>query len=338
MKKPINLLIDAVSISSPGILQLKHELITSAVKKMSLGSRIIILQDKDHNILKPSERVIIRNMKKPSLAWIGRWYWYNRTLPGKIKEYNADVFYSLSGILSNAICSKAGSIITINNMIPFTPKQMNHFPIFSLGYMRLFLLRRIYTKSARMADALILHSRHAFENISRIAGNIKDKSFVVLTGVPRLINLETKKHQPHPYNKKPYMFAYSTIHWYKNYINLIKAYRRALTENERLPHLIIAGYPKDRDYVKKMQKEIEKNDLNMHVKYIGSLLNEQIPACIYNADVNFTSEAFSFWGFDVPGTGSIQRGTAPPPEGGTPQTTEPAEGGDELDNILFGAP
>ena len=53
-------------------------------------------------------------------------------------------------------------------------------------------------------------------------------------------------------------------------------------------------------------------------------LNDAMGVDVYDTNVDFTSEAFSFWGFDVPGTGSIQRGAAPPPQGGGPQPTTPA--------------
>ncbi|MBU1077728.1 MAG: glycosyltransferase family 4 protein [Spirochaetes bacterium] len=284
--RSIRLLIDTVTIASPGILQLKYELISSAIRNMPEGAKIIILQDKKHDLFKASSDVTVENMAKPKGAWIGRWYWYNSKLPKMIKKYNINVFYSLSGILSTFICNKTGTIGTVNNMLPFTEEQIRHFPLFSMGRIRLYLLRRMYIKTAKMADALILHSHHALKSIAQWAGDIKRKSFVVLTGVPKMISNARKKKINHPYKGHSYMFTLSTIYWYKNYINLIKAYKLATLKDPAMPDLIIAGYPVDKEYVRQMEEEIRSSGLEKRVKFIGALDESKIPAWIQYADIN----------------------------------------------------
>ncbi|MBN1899490.1 MAG: glycosyltransferase family 4 protein [Spirochaetes bacterium] len=283
-EQPIRLLIDGVTIGSPGILQLKYELIESALENRPSNGQIILLQDAAHKKIVSSEFVRVDNVKKPALGWPGRWLWYHMILPMKIKKHKADVLYSLSGIISHRVRDLCATVITINNMLPFTPREIEHFRLLSKGRIRLRLLQKMYSRSARGCDALILHSRHAMTSISKYAGNIRKKSFVVLTGVPR--DISKVKHPPHPNKKVPFLFAFSTVYWYKNYLNLIRGYKRASLIEKNLPVLIIAGFSADKKYVKRLIQEIEDFELKDRVLFLGTIPKDKIPLFMHHAVLN----------------------------------------------------
>lgn len=285
-KNKIRLLIDAVTIGSPGIFQLKFELLISIIKFRPEFCEIILLQNKLNNPLSFIQGCLIDNIKKPGWGWLGRWFWYQYILPNKIKEHNANVVYSLSGILSKSICSICGTVNTVNNMLPFHKDMINHYFFLSLARLKLLLLQKLYIKSSLLADSIILHSTHALKSISEFTGNLANKAFVVLTGIPGKFVFNRLIRKKHPYQNKPYFFYLSTIQWYKNHINLIKAYKIAFSKRIELPDLIIAGYPGDKNYIKKIENEIQKNNLNNHIKYIGVLPHEELPAWMYHTVIN----------------------------------------------------
>lgn len=282
----LTLLIDTVTITNPGGLRLQKELTLSALRQLPSGYKIVLLQNSEHHTLKGNENILVENIPTIKHGVFGRWLWYNIILPQKIKEHKADVFLSLSGILTRKICERCATIITINNMVPFTEEQILHSPFFSKARLRFLVLRYFFIKSAKMASALILHSQHALNQIMNYVSKVEEKTSVVLTGVPDEMNLGNIPIPPHPNKNIPFLFYFSAVYWYKNQINLIEGYRRALKTEENLPMLLIAGHPVDKKYVIDMKKKIVEHRLFSKIKYLGPLPSELLPAYIHHADIN----------------------------------------------------
>jgi glycosyltransferase involved in cell wall biosynthesis len=283
----MRLLFDAVMMASPGLLQLRDELVRSACECAPERCDVVVLARPDACQWPDSDILKVVPVDPPSGRWLGKWRWYHGILPRLAKVHGADVVYSMSGIVSANLCESSGVVTTANNMTPFTPEMMRTYPLISRARFRHAMLRHTMVESMRIADAIVLHSQHAKNMIEPYSGDISSKTFVVLTGVPRDMRLDRAAPPPHLYNKEPYFLYLTAMYRYKNHLRLIEAYRQALEVDRSLPDLLIAGLPYDRNYLNDILSAIAKSGLEDKVKYIGVLDRKDIPAWIYYADVNF---------------------------------------------------
>ncbi len=263
----MKLLIDGLLLASPGMLRLRSELIRSIIKHRPENWEIIVILNRGGAAtIEAGQNVIVEYLEKPKFGWLGRWRWYRHGLPSKIEKHGIDVLYSMSGIVNTVISCKCGTVCTVNNMEPFFLQHVSSMSILSIRKLRLTLLKKLYIKSARLADSYILHSNCGLQTMSQHAGDLKDKAFVVLTGVPNDISLDFDNPPPHPYGNKPYFLYLSALYSYKNHLNLIRAYGTALEKGEDLPDLIIAGYPVDTAYLARIRKEISRSRFSRKIK------------------------------------------------------------------------
>ena len=283
----MKLLIDAVMVRSPGLIQLCREL-SSAIEKTAPDECDAVLLTTPGVYEKSMfNHLSVITMNSPTGGWVGRWYWYNIMLPKIARKYNADVLYSLSGILSESLYKSLGVVNSINNMVPFEPTMMGKGCLFfSRVYLRNFVLRSLYTRSLRIADAVVFHSRHALNMITKHTGDISAKALVMLTGVPYDVRNWSVDLRPHPNGGNPYFLYLSVIRSYKNHLRLVEAYRRALKIESNLPDLLLAGIAEENDCLDEIISTIKKNDLEKKIRYIGVLKRDDIPGWLYYADVN----------------------------------------------------
>lgn len=282
----VRLLIDSVNRGGPGTVHLQKELALAADAACPVDCDIVLLQSTNMPSFPTSSRTTVVRIDNPGSQLWNRWRWYYYDLPKLIRRYRADVIYSLSGILSSSISRRCATIATINNMVPFTPEQLKFIPILSRQRMRLWILRKQYCASARYADTMLLHSRHAMDKVSSYAGNIEPKTTIVYTGMPSAIEFHQGCPPSHPYGGKPYLLFLSAIYWYKNHLALIEAYRRKIVEGVDLPDLILAGFPEDKIYLEKIRESIGAAKIENRVKYIGTLPSADLGAWLHHAIVN----------------------------------------------------
>ena len=284
----MRLLVDSVFATSPGIMRLRDELVRSLLDHTPPHCETLLLTHShaSYNSSNSSKLHVI-TAKKPKNNWFSRWIWYHKTLPETIKQNQADVVYSLSGILTKGLRESFGLVGTVNNMVPFEANIIGTRSLPSKSWLRNMLLRFIYIRSLKMADAVILHSKHALDTVAEYTGEISSKTIVVLTGVPCDLTFDRLNPPPHPYKKTSYLLYFSTIQPYKNHLRLIQAYRCALDKQGQIPHLLIAGLPADKSYYKKIQQLIRELNLQEKVEYIGVLNRKDIPAWLYHAHINF---------------------------------------------------
>ena len=285
-KNKLTLLIDTVFVSSPGMFTHQRELTLSALRELPDGCKIVLLQNSEIHSVSQQDNLKVVNIQPIRYGYLGRWFWYEYRLPRKIKKYNADVFYSLSGILSKKIFECCATISSINNMVPFTREQFSRFSFFSKDFLRVTIMRHLYIKSVKMASALILNSQHALAQIKNYVSEIENKTTVVLTGISENFKLNDADIPAHPNNNIPFFFYLSAIYWYKNHINLIEGYRRALKNNPNIPVLFLAGYPFDKKYLAEIEQKIIDDKLSDKVQYLGVLPFESIPGYLHHATIN----------------------------------------------------
>lgn len=313
----MRLLIDTVHVASPGGLQNQLEVARSAAVARPEGWEIVLLQSPE---AMPYDGPGVRVERAPRApGWSGMWKWYHRELPRVARELAADVVYSLSGILPKAVCRVAGTVNSINNMLPVTPMHLGHFPWTSPDRWRLEILQRLYVSGCRNADAIVFPSRHGLERVSAYAGDLSAKSFIAMNAVPTYVRPDPERLPQHPYGGRPFLFYLSVVFWYKNHLNLIEAYRRVHERGGRLPDLLMAGPPDDKPYVAKIEAAIAASGLADRVKYLGRIPREDIPRLLYHATVNVfpsTCETNSFVQGEILGAHGVMAcsNVAPMPE------------------------
>lgn len=282
-RKKTKLLIDAVTSSSPGMLQLQLELSTAAARHAPDGCEVILLQSVGQIPPVATQSLTVIHVVHPGSSLDKRWGWYNITLPRLASELEAQVVYSLSGILSPSILKRFATISTVNNMLPFTEQLWPSQSLLTFSNMRTRLLRQQYVWSLRRADWVFLHSHHALKTISQFTGNIADKTTIVHTGIPQHVSTSLKDMGPHPFQEKPYLFYLSAMYPYKNHLRLIDGYRLLLREHPNAPDLIFAGLPQNQEYVSQVDSLIRDPELKQKVKYIGAVELKDIPSFLHHA-------------------------------------------------------
>jgi glycosyltransferase involved in cell wall biosynthesis len=269
--------------------------------------------------LQNADNFTVVYIDKPKWSWAGRWWWYNKTLPRLARFYEADVLYSLSGILTASAMRRVGTVTTVNNMVPFSEGDGTKLPFWSRSRLRYSLLKRLYVRALRSADAVVLHSHHALELVTPHAGDISKKTFVALTGVPSDIRRSANANGQHPQEGRPYLLYFSAFYPYKNHLRVMEAYKQGLSLEPNLPDLVLAGMPVDAIYFQEVMKVLEGHNLGKRIRYVGALERAQIPTWISNAEINIfasTCETNPVTLAEILGLGSVLAcsSSAPVPE------------------------
>lgn len=280
----MRLLFDAVTIGSPGGAQLEGELVRALGETCPPDREVVVLVGPDADAPEPLPGVRTVRISRPRFGWAGRYYWYHHALVRAVHRHRAGVVYSLTGILSRELVAVCGTVVSVNNMLPFTPEQMREYPLVRRG--RLLALRHLYVQSVRMADAVVLHSKHALSLIASYAPEALGKTVVVLTGVPAPMALNADALPPHPRAGRPYLLYLSALYPYKNHLTLIDGYARATRNGGDLPELFIAGPSPDAAYLAQVLAAIERHGLTDRVRYLGALPRTDVPAWLHHATVN----------------------------------------------------
>jgi len=232
------------------------------------------------------ERIRPIEVARPS-GWLGFWRWYNRDLPRRARELHGDVVvYAPGGILSQAVCREFPTVNGINNMLPFTPEQIRAFTRGSKDWLRLVLLQRLYSASCRRCNAVVVPSRFAIAQMRPYAGDLSEKAYVAPNSIPSYVALDPASPPRRPNDGKPYFFYLSVVFWYKNHLELIEGFRRALRTEPGLPDLIMAGVPTQESYVKRIREALASPDLGGRARFLGKVPREDIPGWLHHATVN----------------------------------------------------
>lgn len=306
----MNLLIDAMSINSPGGTRQLEELVSLIHKQTDSKNSIQIISNRpnNHSIKKEDTNIMNPLTSFQPGGWDSQFRWYWHLLPNLIFKLNPDVFYSINGILPYKIHRHFPVMITINNMLPFAQRSDQQYSVLSLKFFRMMVQKKLLIRSARIAHAIMLYGHHCIDMISPYVSELNKKTKVVLYGISDKIKVDCQNPPPHPYNGKPYNLYFSQIYPYKNHIRLLLAYKKALETAPSLPDLILAGYPCDLRHTEKLKKTIKELKLSERIFYIGPIDSEHIPAWLHHAEVNYfmsLCETNSFITFEILAAGGV---------------------------------
>jgi glycosyltransferase involved in cell wall biosynthesis len=282
----LRLVIDSLTMGSPGGLALQRELSAALVRTRPAEASIVLIVPEGSPIA-ANQSLELRALRRPGLGW-GRWRWFQSGLPALLRRERADVLFSMSGQLSRRLRDTCGLITTVNNMWPFTPEMVAQTPLLSAMRLKIALQKRAYLWGLRLADSVVLHSRHALDVLSRDDPTLGDKTAVVLTGPPAGARLDDGDQVPPPLRgSKPYFLYLSAMQPYKNHVRLIEGFVMvAAALGERCPDLVIAGLPADAAYVARVVSAIAATGLGERIVYLPSVTREAIPPLIHHAHGN----------------------------------------------------
>jgi glycosyltransferase involved in cell wall biosynthesis len=319
----MRLLIDSVNVGSPGGLQNQVEIAQAAARRRPPGCDVVTLRSPSDYAIEPVPGLSEEFHPRAS-GWSGLRRWFHRELPRHAARHSADVVYSLSGILSRPLARSAATINSINNMLPFTPEHIRHFRPLTRDWLRLMILQRTFVSSSRLADALIVPSRHGLERVNHYAGDLTGKAFIAMNPVPEYAKFRPASPPPHPYEGRPFLFYLSAVYWYKNHLELIEGYRRVLARGEDLPDLLMAGLPEDAAYVARIERAIADSGFSSRIRYLGKIPREDIPGLLHHATINVfpsTCETNSFVQNEILGAHGVMACSKIPP---MPEVAGPA--------------
>jgi len=319
----MRLLIDSVNAGSPGALQNQVEIAVAAARRSPPGCEVVTLRAPEGFPIEATPNLSEEHHARAN-GWWGLRRWFHAELPRHARRLEADAVYSLTGILSPELSRVAATVNSVNNMLPFTPEHIRHFPPLSKNWLRLVILQRTFVRSCRLADAIIIPSRHGLERINAYAGDQSAKAFVAMNPVPEYAKFRASEPPPHPYGGKPFFFYLSVVYWYKNHLGLIEGYRRMIARGEDLPDLIMAGPPHDTAYVKRIERAIADAKLGDRIRYLGLIPREDIPALLHHATINVfpsTCETNSFVQGEILGAHGVMACSNTPP---MPEVAGPA--------------
>jgi glycosyltransferase involved in cell wall biosynthesis len=122
------------------------------------------------------------------------------------------------------------------------------------------------------------------DRLAAYGADVASKSYVAYSSVPEYVRY--RPAQPPPYDGRPYIFYLSGVLWYKNHLNLIEGYRRAVAGGADLPDLLFAGRSEEPVYVSRINAAIEQGHLTGRVRYLGFIPRESIPGYLHHATIN----------------------------------------------------
>lgn len=284
----MKILIDSVTVGSPGGIQLQRELAWAAARTAPTGGQVTLLISKQSPDVEKRVGLDVLKVEVPSGNFKGRWTWYNRVIPRMLKEGGFNVLYAQSGLFSRRSTEVAGVMTTVNNMLPFTPLLMAEYPIWSKERLKFRVLRHLYTKNIRLADSVLLHSKHALNQMEPFVGSFGEKTRIALTGVPSNLDFNPSKPPTHPRGEKPFFFYLSSMQKYKNHLNLIAGYERAIQKlGSNGPDLVLAGIGFDRDYTRKVFDAIARSPVKEKISYLENPPRDLLPGLIHHATANY---------------------------------------------------
>ncbi len=336
----MRLMIDTVNVSSPGGMTLIRELPRCVEHGCPPGSEVVLLAAPGELDVESTDRLRLVEVPR-SGGWLGIRRWAAGGLVEAAREHRADVVLCISGILSRKLSAVAGTVTYINNMLPFTPEHVRYFPWTASFRWKMEILQRVFVAGCRAADVVVAPSRFGVEAADRYSGGgVLDRSYVAPNPIPEYVKYDPDRPPRHPYGGRPFLFYLSVVFWYKNHLNLVEAYRRAVERGHDLPDLLMAGPGTDRAYVEKLERAIAESGLGDRVKYLGKVPLEDIPGYLHHATIDVfpsTCETSSLVQSEILGAHGVQAcsdyGPMPEIAGGTAELFDPHDP-DDIARVL----
>ena len=218
--------------------------------------KMIIFISKDFFKKKYYQNKKIKFIIKPSLFSIGifRLIWTQFLLPVELKLYKIDKLFCPLNICPLILkFSKIKTVLVLHSNLPWF-----YFKEMPGNFIKKILIKKIMEYSIKFCDTLIVNSYSAKREIKKIL-SIKKKINVVYLGSNHIKNSKNNFKKIKNFNyKNNYFLSIVSCARYHNILNILKAYKQILLQENDLKYVLIMQIL-DKNYYKEILKFIKKN-------------------------------------------------------------------------------
>jgi len=224
-----------------------------------------------------SKQITLYEAKDASKSIFHRVFWEKFILPKKLKEWDADVYYTPGGTMTTKVPKKCIAITPLQNMLPFDDNERKRFPFFSYLRWKLLLLRFVFLKSYKMADKVIFISKYSRDAVKKYLPNIEEKSTVIPLGISDLfIDNQDEYNLPKNLKSNKFYLYVSNLDYYKAQKELIYSWKKLIDDGFKYP-LVLVG-PNVGKYGDEVILLIKELRLEKQVIYLGEIDYEKLPS------------------------------------------------------------
>ncbi len=177
------------------------------------------------------------------------------------------------------LASPVPQLLMFQNVAPFTPRVVNGYG--KRKRRRLKLLRVFGELSARQASAVVFVSNDQRRTILPWLTIPEGRTSVVYTGWDRSFSPEARLDagpvlQRHGLNA-PYLLSVSQFYRYKNLVELVQGFARALPALPPTMSLVLVGSEPEPDYSLEVRQAIKKAGVDDRVRILGHVPDAELP-------------------------------------------------------------
>lgn len=228
-------------------------------------------------------RIIVR---WPTTNPLSRAVWERFFLHRLLRKLKIDILFCPGGIINARPHGGCKFVTMSRNMIPFDPSQYCRYPL-GLERLRIWILSKVLLQSMIRADCVIFISHYAYRVIGKHAKGLLKKSVVIPHGLSEQFKVSTNTpvQPPYPFSGFEYLAYVSNLDYYKNQIEVIRAFsiiKRIRLTKEKL--LLIGSNTSP--YADLVRAEIQRLKLGDDVIITGPQPYEMLPPIYRCAKIN----------------------------------------------------
>jgi glycosyltransferase involved in cell wall biosynthesis len=264
------ILIDAVAATSGGGAIRLLELARTLPRYRPDDALLFVAQGAQREALQESGSALrVVSPPRPFSKIPGRLAWEHFALPiAARRRFDPDVVLAPFNIAPLCWADPAPSIVAIvSNLAPYSPEVCSLYRGREL--LRLRALRALTDRTLARAQRIFLLSQQAFDLIDHEL--LRGKAELLPMAPPLVPALGAMAAKP-PVER--YLLVAGDLLRYKGIETLIRALR--LLAQESRPHVLIAGRPLDRPYVRDLQRLAGENAVAEHVVFLGSVSHSSL--------------------------------------------------------------
>jgi glycosyltransferase involved in cell wall biosynthesis len=278
--RAMRILVNATSARLGGGITVLRNLLPALVEVDGGAHEYVVVAHEDAaTVMDPRHPRIRFEVARPRESVASRLVWEQLQLPLRTLAERADVVFSPGGLA--VFGSPRPQVLMYQNMAPFEPRVVARAPVHEQR--RFFLLRELGVLSGRIAKRIVFISRYAQRSIlPRIGGRALESRCIYLgrdlsfrpeaAGTAGAQALVDKLGLP-----ARYVLTVSQFYFYKNFLELVDGFARAVPSLPDDIGLVIAGAEHEADYVAAVRERIASHGLGRRVQLVGAVPYEDLP-------------------------------------------------------------
>lgn len=246
---------------------------------------VIVLTNTDNHLFFKSHyfsNIKYLNVKWPSKSLVHRIFWEKFYVNKILSKFRASIYYNVGGTLLAKPPAGCKGVTTLQNMLPFSPKELKRYPITNLLKYKLFLLKYVYIYSFNNSNRICFSSYYSYKAVSKyiklnnvehtvIPNGVDDIFYKTYNGTDVVIDTLGKDY---------YLYV-STFDYYKSQLEVVKEWS-LLINNGFNKKLILIGHSHF-DYKDRVIKLIKDLKLENFITVMDAVKQEELPTIYANS-------------------------------------------------------